>query len=859
MKPSLIILCLFTWCNSLAQPATRIYLANDDHTDYMWTANEAQYDSAFVHMLDYYLDQIDSTRNLPPDFQARFNCDGSYWLRAYEKFRTPLQFNRLVEAIRSGHISSPLTTMVSTYGAQPTEAVLRGMYYAGQLERRLGLRFPLAVAMENQTLPLGLSSLWAGAGARYSWKGVCGCASRIPNAILAHRRHQLYRYNGLDGSGVIMKWYNLSGSNNMSLGGYAEARQEKVLENPLGKMASFVADLAAMCGNRTYPYQAIGAFGFGWDDLATYVAPTFIIAARNGTTPQRRVRVSNEVDFFEDIERTYPQLPTESVSYGNEWDTYPVSMNETTAKVRRATEKLRTAEALAAVVSIKMPDFARDLSSAKKQAWEAFGFYWEHDWTADGPVSQKDRAEWQIKIQNQITGYSDSLYTRSLLALGQQLKTEIAPRFFVFNPLSWTRSDVADVEYKGSDPVRVVDVTTGQEAISQRVMRGGRQYLRLWAEQVPSVGYKVFEIRSGTPVSQPDAARLVDKYFLNSHHKIRLRRSGVITDWIDLANNQSLIKGTQGRYLNDLGTAELDEGEPLVVENAGPVSVTLKAVSRDPILHTVRLTLYKNSPRIEIQDSIQENFGDLKTWAFSFDLKNTTTRHEELGAILTAKNETRGGHYASQNARYDWLTFNHFADVSNGRSGITLSNVDCSFFRLGKSQPDSLDEHSAQLNALAGGQTDPYRDTLMLGINNQFGQQDFLYQFALTAHKGAFDATSAMKFALEHQNPLVAALLTGEDTGTGVTSFSLLTLNDPKVLLWSVKTAEDGPGEGLITRFWNLNNKATRPTLTLTRPIRRAWRTSHIETNEQSLRPTTGKLKVSLQPHQLKTFRLLLD
>ena len=62
----------------IAQPVKRIYLANDDHTDYMWTANEAQYDSAFVKMLDYYLDQIDSTKTNPPDFQARFNCDGRY-------------------------------------------------------------------------------------------------------------------------------------------------------------------------------------------------------------------------------------------------------------------------------------------------------------------------------------------------------------------------------------------------------------------------------------------------------------------------------------------------------------------------------------------------------------------------------------------------------------------------------------------------------------------------------------------------------------------------------------------------------------------------------------------------------------
>ena len=62
---------------------------------------------------------------------------------------------------------------------------------AGRLERRYNLRFPLATAMENQTLLLGLASLWAGSGARYTWRGVCGCASKISNKVLGQRPHEI--------------------------------------------------------------------------------------------------------------------------------------------------------------------------------------------------------------------------------------------------------------------------------------------------------------------------------------------------------------------------------------------------------------------------------------------------------------------------------------------------------------------------------------------------------------------------------------------------------------------------------------------------------------------------------------------
>ena len=849
----LISLLLVSFLNTNAQTAKRLYIANDDHTDYMWTANEAKYDSAFVKMLDYYLDQIEANKNNPPDFQARFNCDGSIWLQVYQKYRTPAQFARLVVALRSGHISSPLNTVVSTYGAQPTEAVIRGMYFAGGLERQLGVRFPLAVAMENQTLPLGLSSLWAGCGAKYSWRGVCACASRLPKASFAHRRHQLYRYMGMDNSGVIMKWYSQT-HNNALLGGYAEARFQYKPTQISQELAKTIDTLSALCDKPNYLYQVAAAFGYGWDDLETYVSPAFVTAAQNGTTPQRKVRVSNEADFFEDIARTYPKLPTESVSYGNEWDTYCVSMNEATAKVRRATEKLRTAEALSSIVSLKDKNFGKNLVQLRQKAYYGYGLYWEHNWTADGPIKRKERGDWQIKIQKQITEYTDSLYSQSLNALAKQIKKSENPRFFIFNPLSWTRNDVADVAYEGQFPVKVIDLSTGQEVVYQLITKNNKRFLRIKAENIPSIGYKVFEIQAKKPTNLQSAATFDGVYFKNQYYRIRLNKSGVISELYDsLANSRALVKITDSKYFNDLGTTQLDEGEPLVIENAGPVSVTLKAVSNNPILHTVRITLFSDCKKIDIENTIDENFKDLKTWAFSFDLANPTTRHEELGAILTAKKENNGGHYTIQNGRYDWLTFNHFAQMSEPNYEVVLSNQDCSFFKLGSSTPDSLWEQSAQLQALAGGQTDGEK----LGIPAQNGETKFLYQFALTSRSSVSKESTAMMFALAHQNPLVTAMIMG-DKGDENHTFSLLSINDPNVLLWSIKPTEEGIEKGLITRFWNFNAQPTYPVIRFSRPVHSAWQTTHLETDIDKLKLRKGKPSIVFNQHQIKTFRWLM-
>ncbi len=871
----LFVLFAAALCGNASAQQRRFYLANDDHTDYMWTANEAVYDSAFVHMLDYYLAQIDSTSNLPDDQQTRFNCDGSYWIRAYEKYRSPRQYKKLIDAVRSGHISSPLNFLVNTYGAQPTEAVLRGMYSAGQLERDQKLRFPLAVAMENQTLPLGLSSLWAGAGAKYSWRGVCGCATRFSNESLSHRKNQLYKYTGLDGRSVMMKWYARTIYNGRTLGGYAEARREKKPATIDADMGLMIKDLDKLCDNArsSYPYSVAGAFGYGWDDLSSYAAPAFSKAAKIYSTPLRKVRVSNEADFFEDVERNYPKLPSETVSFGNEWDTYCASMNETTAKVRRATEKLRTAEALATVAALKGKDFTGELSPLRKAAWEAYGAYWEHDWTADavvtqaqadhGLVTQKQRAAWQIKLQEQITSYVDALYNASSKALAARIGKGSGSVFYVFNPLSWVRSDVADIECSDSN-MRVTDLSNGKEIASQAISKNGKKYIRFIAGNVPSVGYKLYALKSGKPSSQTSGLKVDGEYISNKFFRLRVKPSGVITEWKDsLAGGRSLIKETYGKYVNDLGTKDLSAGT-LTVENLGPVSLTVKAVSSDPLPHTVRLTIFAASPRIEIEDSIQANFGDLKTWAFSFDLYNPTTHHEELGAVLTAKKNTRGGNYGTSNTRYDWLTFNHFADVSEKDYGVTLSNTDCSFFTLGRSTPDSLWETSAQINALAGGQTDPYnglskniKDTVMMGIYRQGGETNFRYQFALFSHQAAFDPLSQMKASLEHQNPLLAQRATGSEGMAKANSFSLLKVDDPSVIVWSVKPAEEGLNNGIIARLWNFKASSISTKLSLATPLTAAWQTSHIETNEKRLNPMNGALPVTLAQQQINTYRLL--
>ena len=929
-----------------------LYIANDDHTDFMWSADEATYERVFQEMIDFHLALTEQTKDKPAPFQNRFNLDGSYWLRVYEKKRTPEEFARVIAALKSGHLSAPMNALVSCYGAQPAEAVLRGMSYAGQLERKYGLRFTQAVAMENRTLPLGLPSLWAGSGARYSWRGICKSASRI---ALSPRDHEICWLAGPDGQRVLMKWHSWVGVYDM--GGYGEAFDPRKAVERLDSDPEFLRRYRAP--GASAPYDVRGAFGFGWDALDRKTGQPYLPLpkeypqtdhfhqiAEQTTTAERQVFVSNQEDFFKDFEAKYgSQLPTESAATGNQWDLYSATMAETSSRVRRAVEKLRAAEALAAVVATQRPDFLHGREAARDQAFIGLGLYWEHDWTTDGAVTREARAAWQEKLAAEIEGYVNTLHADAQAALGGLIQggatflspsgqrpatdgaakaapggliqggatflspsgqrpatdgaanaapggliqggaTFLSPSgqrpatdgaanaapgdknvaapwtFYVFNPLGWTRTDAADFLYTGPDDIHVRDLAADADVPHQFEKRGGKSFLRILARDIPSVGYKVFAILPGPGTASREPAATVSEWrnrnFENSRVKLTLETDGAIDGFFDKAHPDYNLAGRiDGLVLNDFSETRPYRNAHFEVEHSGPVSVTLVCTNDAGRNHTTRITLLRDSDRVEIRNEITEGLGDLKHWAFSFNLDAPDVHTEEVGAIIRAKTKPDGGDYATKNARYDYATLNHFADITDGKNtrGVTLSNSDCSFVKLGHSTPGYLDTATAQLNVLAGGQVDGEG----FGIRNQNGATYFLHRFALRAHAG-YDPVAAMKFSVESQNPPVTGAVSG---GAGspypAKTFSLVQVSNPDILLWALKPADDGIASGIIARAWNLTAAPADATLTLAIPGKSpasVQPVTHIETDTDAEPARDGPLTTRFAPQQLRTFRL---
>jgi alpha-mannosidase len=838
---------LFLFQHNAAAQQKRLYVSSDDHTDYMWSADEAGYDTLIVNMLDWWMDHNDQTASNAIPYQSKWNCDGSFWVSLYKKHRSPAQFDRLIEQIRAGKITVPYSPLVCTYGGMPAEAVLRGMYYAGQLERTYNLNFDMAVAMENQTLPLGLSSLWKGSGANYCWDGVCNCSTYITG--LGSRQNEIYWYNGLDTNKILLKWYRMQDTTeNYGVGGYAEARN----------INTAIDDISTKYDSAFFPYKIAAAFGVGHDDLQT-LSDDLIPAAMDpgNSNASQQVYVSNEVDFFKAFDSAYgANLPVKTQTFGNEWDLTCASIAEVSGKMKRSIEKLRAAEAMSAIITNYYPTYAGGLDSLKKEAWQAISLFWEHSLGFEtGGVGLSERSDFQRRLETTFSSYVDELYTLAKSNLADLVRNPTAkPRFFVFNPLGWKRTDYADYEYSGSTNIHLIELNSGAETPFQFITKSGVNFIRVLADSIPSVGYKVFEIENGPGTTFPDAGINTGNVVENDFFKVTYTNQGVLTSIKDKLNsNKELVTVTDGKYANDLGTGLANIGTA-VVESVGPVSITiLTNTSAAPVAHSTRITLYKNIPRLEIDNQITQNFTDsVLAWSYSFNAATPEVWHEETGAVIKAKLTTHGGHYATQNARYDWSTLNHFASVNEGSGyGVSLSNQDCYFMKIGNSSLTTLDENSAQLNVLAGGRIGG------LGIPDQ-GDNEFNQRFAITTHT-AYSAANDMKKALEHQNFMVCATMSNPATFLLPYEYSFVNNSDPGSLIWTVKPTEEGVDRGTVTRVWNLSNTDVAPTLAYSLYINEAKRITHVETDMNANAYDGRNLFTSLGHNEMKSFRVKLS
>ena len=386
--------------------------------------------------------------------------------------------------------------------------------------------------------------------------------------------------------------------------------------------------------------------------------------------------------------------------------------------------------------------FSAGLNDLKKDFYYGVSVYYLHSWTADGPISRHEFATYMRLQEQKVTDYVNALHTRAAVELGEKISLKgNQTAYYIFNPLNWQRSEIVEIPIK-TNTKSIKDLSTNKKVPCEVINRNGETILHFMANDIPSVGYKVYALYD----SKKDNEESEHFAFKNNQvetplYRIKLTNSGVITSMVDKNTGKEWAE----EYLNYLGSGDKHAGEEIGIEYKGDNCLRLVCHSDEPVLHKSRFTFYKDDPRIDIENTIFENFGEPLYWTFSVNVNEPEVWHEEVGAIIKAKKASSGGYYANRMARYDHLTLNHFVDIGNEQEGLTISNSDCLFFRLGESTPEFLDENSSVINILIGGQIDKG-----LGIIDQDGDSIFTRRsyFEKSPHNGTGFHPSSIRFKI---------------------------------------------------------------------------------------------------------------
>ena len=633
-----------------------------------------------------------------------------------------------------------------------------------------------------------------------------------------------------------MKWYQFATSR--SWGGYAEARDNLSFDALQTTISHFASQPPFL--------SFIGLFGAGWDDV-NWETDQFVTLAQawNAAHPAGdQVIVSNEVDYFQELERNKATLSILRGGWGNDWDLWPAALAARTAQARNAVERVRTADALAALVHAHDSSFWPSRQAALEAGWIDFFKYFEHTWGENGVglASVVDNKKtWAQSFDDTVTQVEGDAATR----LAASFTTpDGEDRFVVINPLGFARTDYSDLPVVGSGPYVVTDVGAGDDVPSQVVSRDGNTYLRILAGNVPALGYRVYRYAAGTPAALGDAAAVSGNAIKSAHYRVVLGDRGHIVNAVDKTNGREMA----GTGLNDFGSGE---ARGAVAENVGPVSATIRVDVDGYPLRRVRVTLLRDVDRIEIDDEILSNYSDEGLYRFNVTLTAPQIHFEEVGAIARPGLTNQGGDFLP-GARADFMTLNHFVDFADGAYHITLSNWDAMTMTIGNSTATSFDLSQPAVGVLATGNPSGSE------IADQGGDANFRNRFALRGSSGPFSAAAAMQASLAHTNPLRAIALPRHQTGplTAPTA-GMLAVSAPNVVIMDFKPAED-PGRGLLVQLWELDGKDTVFTIDASAfAPTTAFETSLIETDTAPASLSNGIMSASIAANEIKSYRFV--
>ena len=635
-------------------------------------------------------------------------------------------------------------------------------------------------------------------------------------------------------------------------------------------------------------YRANATIIYGTQSENTDLFPqqAELVQQWNKTYAYPTLQYSGFEDALENIAEQFGNdIPTMRGDGGPYWEDGIAADAYYAAMERQNESRGPSAEKLATLTSLVNPNLVADKVGLDRM-WTNMVLMDEHTWDSDtgesDPTSSQAVQQLAVKNSYAVTAHAmvDWVSRDSMTSLVDSISAGQGS-LIVFNTLNWKRSGPVSLDLNKGD--EIVDKSTGQ-IVPMEVLHSGNEFrhVRFIAEDVPPVGYKVFQMQPAE--KQPAPAEAAQTGILEStYYRVTLDpATGAVGSIYDkqlgreLVDQQSLYRFGQYLYVSGgdespntilqysrlfhqpkLQVHPTQDGRLVSVQRTpyGWVARMESATINTPAI-TSEVRLFDHEKKIELVENVEKkevNTKEAVYFAFPFAMDHPRFQYEIQTGVVDPSRDMYPG------AGLEWFSVQHWVSVEQDGISATVMPLDASLVTLGDINRGAWPTQFGQRRGTIFSYVmNNYWDTNYRG--GQGGH--FRFRYVITSDS-SINSAQLSRMGWEETTPLEKDIVTSQDKALNVPrplngkQDGFLNIDDPDLLLEAWKPSEDG--NGTILRFLDLRGETRTVTVqTSLLKLNQAWQTDAVERNQKplSLQGTQG-FQFTIHPYEIVTVRIV--
>jgi alpha-mannosidase len=423
----------------------------------------------------------------------------------------------------------------------------------------------------------------------------------------------------------------------------------------------------------------------------------------------------------------------------------------------------------------------------------------------------------------------------------------------VFNSQSVTRNSIARLEYPEKQ-IHVLD-GNGSEVPHQFIsdFETAKTTLIFPAEDLPPVGYKVYQIVDGKGKKSHQPVKVSPTTLENDYLKVTINDQGEIISLLDKQTNRDSIHpekhaNVMKLYQDIPGTYEAWDIEPRYTDLEFDISAaSVEVLEQGPVRSAIQVTRnFLNSRMVQrIVLAATANRLDFETYVdWHEQQKLLKTRFHTNIVTRKATYDIAFGNIkrpTTRNNSYEAAMFevpaHMWMDLSQADYGLSLLN-DCKYGHEAYGDMFSL-------SLLKGPKwPDPTSD-----------QQEHWFTYSLYPHAQSWRQAKTIQQAFDLNDP-VDVFLCDSHQGTLPAEHSFMTVTTDNVILEAVKRAEKS--DDLIIRLVERHGSQCQVEVSFDHPIKKASECNLLERQDAPAEYDKQKLSFVARPYEIRTFKIKL-